>query len=74
MTTELARAAKPWLTANETAQYILFSRRTIERAMELGMIPFKQRGGTRLIAAEDARLFRDKLIELARDAGVTDGQ
>jgi hypothetical protein len=74
MITELARAARPWLTAAETAQYIGFGRRTIERAMELGAIPFKQRAATRLIAAEDARLFRDRLIELAREAGVADGQ
>jgi excisionase family DNA binding protein len=72
MITELARAARPWLTPSETAQYIGFGRRTIERAIDLGVIPFKWRGGERLIAAEDARLFRDKLIELARGVGVSD--
>jgi hypothetical protein len=73
MTTELARAAKPWLTAAETAQYIGFSRLVVERGMNLGAIPFIQRGTTRLIAAEDARLFRTRLVELARDAGVANG-
>ena len=53
--------------AKRAAQYVGFGRRTIERAIDLGVIPFKWRGGERLITAEDARLFRAKLIELARD-------
>jgi excisionase family DNA binding protein len=70
---ELARAASPWLTPSEAAQYLGFGRRTIERAIGLGVLPAKWLRGERLIAAEDARLFRTNLIELARAEGLNHG-
>jgi hypothetical protein len=74
MSEELARAASAWLRPRDAAQYIGFSRRTVERALDLGVIPTKWRSGERLIAAEDARLFRAKLIELARDESLRDAK
>jgi hypothetical protein len=71
--TELARAASPWLTPRDAAQYTGFSRHSIERAIGLGVLPAKWLRGERLIAAEDARAFRANLIQLARDAGLTNG-
>jgi hypothetical protein len=68
MTVELARAASPWMSPRDTAQYVGFPRRTIERAIEIGILPAKWLRGERLIAAEDARAFRAKVIELAREA------
>jgi len=74
MTQSLARAASPWLSPSDVAQYVGFGRRTVERAIDLGVIPFKWRNGERLIAAEDARAFRTKLLELARDEGLSNGR
>jgi hypothetical protein len=71
--TELARAASPWLTPSAAAQYIGFSRHSVDRAISLGVLPAKWLRGERLIAAEDARVFRAKLTELARDVGLTNG-
>jgi hypothetical protein len=71
--TELARAASPWLTPSAAAQYVGFPRRSIERAIGLGILPAKWLRGERLIAAEDARAFRAMLVELARDAGLSNG-
>ena len=66
MTVELARAARPWLSPSDVAHYIGFGD-VSERAIDLGVLPAKWLRGERLIAAEDARLFRAKLIELARE-------
>jgi hypothetical protein len=68
MTDQLARAASPWMSPSDAAIYIGFGRRTVERAIDLGVLPAKWLRGERLVAAEDARLFRAKLIELAREA------
>jgi excisionase family DNA binding protein len=68
MTVELARAASPWMSPRDAAQYVGFPRRTIERAIDLGILPAKWLRGERLIAAQDARAFRAKVIELAREA------
>jgi hypothetical protein len=73
MPTELARAASPWLTPSAAAQYIGFSRHSVDRAISLGVLPAKWLRGERLIAAEDARSFRVKLIELARAEGLSNG-
>jgi excisionase family DNA binding protein len=56
--TELARAANPWMSPRDAAQYINVTRRTVERAISLGVLPAKWLHGERLIAAEDARQFR----------------
>lgn len=71
--TQIAHAATPWLSPSDAAKYIGFGRRTIDRAMDFGALPFIRRGGERLIAAENALLFRAKLIELARSEGLTNG-
>jgi excisionase family DNA binding protein len=70
MSGELARAASPWLSPSAAAQYIHVSRRTVERAIGLGVLPAKWLRGERLIAAEDARSFRALLAELAREAAL----
>ncbi len=66
--TELARAVSPWMRPRDAALYINVSRRTVERAIALGVLPAKWLHGERRIAAEDCRQFRAKMVELAREA------
>jgi excisionase family DNA binding protein len=68
MTTELGRAPRPWMVPREAAQYVGIPRRSVERAIEIGILPAKWLRGERLIAAEDARAFRAMVIQLAREA------
>jgi len=46
------------MSPSDAAIYIGFGRRTVERAIDLGVLPAKWLRGERLVAAEDARLLR----------------
>jgi hypothetical protein len=64
-----------WLSVGDAARCVGFGRNTIDRAIDLGALPSRHTlDKRRVVAQADAELFRAKLLRLAKDEGLGDGQ
>ncbi len=59
-----------WLTVSAAAQAIGFGRRTIERAIKLGALPYRIHDRRALVEQVSILTFRAKLVQLALDEGL----